>query len=93
MPGRCGQRIPGQDHSEVSWRMKVGLIVWAGVHSSHGHGLLVSAAPQHPVVHLLWIYGSFRRGPGNAGKGGVNVETGGGGEGTSFPLAGRVTLL
>ena len=29
----CGQRVPGQDHGEVSWRMKVGLIVWAGRYS------------------------------------------------------------
>ena len=42
----------------------------------HGHGLLVSAAPQHPIAHLLWKHSGFRGDVlGNMGKGWGERET------------------
>ena len=81
----CGQRVPSQDHSEVSWRMKVGLVPgWVGPSS----GTAMASLSLLPLSIPLLIFSgnitaSKERSWGTWAKGRVNVRRKGG-KGTSL---------
>ena len=62
MPGRIWTECP-ESRSERGLLKDEGgadtLVGWAFLR--HIHGLLVSAAPQHPIAHLLWKHSGFHR--------------------------------